>query len=525
MPKILLLAAATLAALTAPFATAHAQSPSPRDVARNARTWREAHEPQIVRELADLIAIPNVARDSANIRRNADALLAMLSKRGFTTRLLENGPYPPAVFGERRAPGATRTIVFYAHYDGQPVTLSEWTNPPWEPTLRTKTIEDGGTVIPIPSSGRLDPEARLYGRSASDDKAPIVAMLAALDALASNKTPLDVNLKVYLDGEEEAGDEHVRELLVRNKQLLAADAWLFADGPVHQSRKPQIVFGVRGVMGADLTVYGPTRPLHSGHYGNWAPNPAIRLANLLASMRDDDGRILIKGFYDDIAPISATERAALAKLPPVDEQLRAELGLGASEADNTSLGERIMLPSFDIRGLKSASVGAQAANVIPTEAQAALSFRLVPNQTPARVRQMVEAHMKAQGWTLVHPDSVTMEVRRAHPRLASLTWEDGYPALRTSLDAPVSKAVVQVATQALGEAPLLVPTLGGSLPLHDFAEVLQVPLLVVPIVNHDNRQHGANENVRLQNLWDGIELYAALFAGLGKAWAGVGMVP
>jgi acetylornithine deacetylase/succinyl-diaminopimelate desuccinylase-like protein len=489
-----------------------------RDVVRQVRAWHQPRQAQIVRELAALVAIPNLASDSANIRRNADTLVAMLSRRKFTARLLENGAYPPAVYAERRTPGATRTVMFYMHYDGQPVTPRQWTTPPWEPMVRTKALEAGGVPMPIPATGPVDGEARLYGRSSSDDKSPIVAMLAALDALDATRQRLSVNVKVFLDGEEEAGSEHVRPILERHKALLAADAWLFADGPVHQSRAQQIVFGVRGVTDAELTVYGPLRALHSGHYGNWAPNPAMRLATLLAAMRTDDGDIRIPGFLDDVAPIGDAERAAVARVPDVDAALRRELGLGATEGNNAPSALRIMRPSLDIRGLASGAVGAEAANAIPTEARASLSFRMVPNQTPARVRQLVEDFVRSQGWHLVPPGGATLEVRLAHPKVATLKWGDGYPALRTSLDAPVSRALIAVATEALGQPPVLMPTLGGSLPMNDFAEVMRVPLLVVPMVNHDNRQHTFDENLRLQNLWDGIELYAALMARLGTAW-------
>jgi acetylornithine deacetylase/succinyl-diaminopimelate desuccinylase-like protein len=432
--------------------------------------------------------------------------------------LLDNGPYPPAVFAERRTPGATRTVVFYMHYDGQPVTPTQWTTPPWEPVLRTRALEDGGTVMPMPAAGPVNGEARLYGRSTSDDKSPIVALLAAMDALDATGRRPSVHVKVFLDGEEEAGSEHVRGILERHRALLAADAWLFADGPVHQSRAPQLVFGVRGVIGAELTVYGPLRALHSGHYGNWAPNPAMRLASLLAAMRTDDGDITIPGYLDDVQPVSDAERAAVARIPDVDPALRRELGLAATEGNNTPSALRIMRPSLDIRGLAAGAVGAEAANAIPTEARASLSFRLVPNQQPARVRQVVEEFLRAQGWHLVPPGGATLDVRMAHPKVATLTWGDGYPALKTPLDAPVSRALTAVATEALGQPPVLLPTLGGSLPMHDFADVLRVPLVVVPMVNHDNRQHAADENLRLQNLWDGIELYAALVARLGAAW-------
>jgi acetylornithine deacetylase/succinyl-diaminopimelate desuccinylase-like protein len=512
---------AALALLPAPQVAAQ-QGPDPARVRLQVRTWREANEAGIVRELADLLAIPNNASDRVNIRRNADHLMAMLSRRGIATRLLEVEGSPPAVYGELTTPGATRTIVLYSHYDGQPVDPVKWASDPWTPVLRSRSLLEGGAEIPWPAPGqRVDPEARIYARSASDDKSPIVAMLAAIDALREARVPLSVNLKFFFEGEEEAGSDHLREMLTAHADLLRAEAWLFFDGPVHQSRRPKVDFGVRGVMGLTLTVYGPIRPLHSGHYGNWAPNPNVLLAHLLTSMRDLDGRILIPGFYDDVRPLTSGERAVLAKIPPMDHQLRMELGLTATEAGNAALVERILIPGLNVGGLQGGRTGAGGANLIGTESSAYIDFRLVPDQTPRKVREQVERHVAAQGYHLVRepPDSVT---RRTYPRIARMAWSDsGYPAFRTPLDHPVSQAVVRVAEQALGQPVIQFLSSGGSLPVYHFAEVLKVPLIFVPIVNHDNNQHGENENLRLQNLWDGIDLIAGLLARLGLEWRGI----
>jgi acetylornithine deacetylase/succinyl-diaminopimelate desuccinylase-like protein len=492
---------------------------SAAQIRQQIRQYREANEAAILTELRGLLAIPNVASDAANIRRNADLLVSMLERRGIRARLLETEGSPPAVYGELEAPGATRTVVLYAHYDGQPVDSARWASPAWRPVLRSRALQHGGAEIPFPEPGqRVDGEARIYARSASDDKSPIVAMLAALDALRSAGVPLSVNLKFFFEGEEEAGSDHLREMLTRHRELLRADVWFFMDGPVHQSRRPQISFGVRGVMGLNVTVFGPTRPLHSGHYGNWAPNPNVLLSHLIASLRDPDGRILIPGFYDDVRQISAAERAALGTVPLIDGQLRRELGLARTEAADAPLMERLMLPALNVGGLSGGRTGAGGANLISTEASAYIDFRLVPNQSPARVREQVTRFLTTQGWHVVTapPDSQT---RVTHPRVVRLAWSDsGYPAHRTSLDLPVSRALMETAQEALGRPVIQVPILGGSLPLYHFREVLGAPLITVPIVNHDNNQHGENENLRLQNLWDGIELIGGVLARLGIVW-------
>jgi acetylornithine deacetylase/succinyl-diaminopimelate desuccinylase-like protein len=465
----------------------------PHDAASAARDWRVKHEPQIVAELSAFVAIPNLASDRANIEHNAAALQEMFIKRGVFTKLLTMEGAPPLVLAIMPAakPSSSPTYTFYAHYDGQPVDPAQWATPPWEPVVR---------------------DGRLYGRSSSDDKAPIIAMLAALDALHAVNAQPSVNLKFVFEGEEEAGSPHLAAYLATYADELKTDGWLLCDGPVHQSRHMQLYFGARGVTDVEITVYGPARPLHSGHYGNWAPNPIVALTHLIDSMRDENAHILIQHFYDDVAPLSPAERDALAAIPPYDDEIKRELALGRTEGA-LPLNEAILQPALNLRGFLGGHVGAQASNAIPTEARASIDFRLVPAQTPERVRQLVEAHVAKQGFFIVRdePDAAT---RAAHPRVARLVWGAGYPAARTPLDAPLSRRVATVLTESGGVAPYRLPSLGGSVPMYLFTGGGKTPVVGVPIVNHDNNQHAANENVRLQNLWDGIEVFAALFSGL-----------
>ena len=509
MPSIRPLRSVALAALLALTA-----APPVRAQAPQVRQWRQANEHALLREYVDFVALPNVARNRDDIRRNADHLVGMMQRRGLNPRLLEteDGAAPPAVYGEWIVPGATRTIVLYAHYDGQPTDSAAWHGShPWRPVFRTARLDRGGQIAPLPAPGQpIDPEWRLYARSSSDDKAGVMAILSAVDALRAGGITPTSNLKFFFEGEEEAGSPHLDAILRRHAEILRADAWIIADGPVHQSGRKQVVFGVRGDVNVEMTVYGPLRPLHSGHYGNWAPNPAMMLAELLATMKDDDGRVTIAGWYDDVRPLGPLELDAMRALPAYDEQIMAELGIARAEGGGRTLAELIALPSLNVNGFESGGIAAGARNVIPTEATAVLDLRLVLGNDHRRQVQRLADHVRAQGW-LVLDRAPTPEERRAHPRIVRMAARGGgYNAERTPMDLPVSRAVMAAVQSTSAEPVYAVPTLGGSLPLSIISGALGTRTLTVPVVNHDNNQHAEDENLRLQNLWDGIETMAAV---------------
>ena len=476
-----------------------------------ARAYHHEHGARIVREFADLLTLPNDAADTENINANAAAIAAQFTDRGFRMELLRHENAPPLVYGRRNIRGAKRTIAIYVHYDGQPTEEANWTHPPFEPTLYTDAISNGGRRIDFPDDGaNVDPEWRLYARSASDDKAPIAALLAALDALEGANLKQTSNIVLVFDGEEERGSAHLDDYLLKHKKKFKdVDLWLFCDGPTHQSGRPQLVFGARGVTGLEITVYGPNRGLHSGHYGNWAPGPGWRLTRLLASMKDDDGRVLIDGFYDSVEELGVADYAAIANMPAVDEALRAEFGLAATEADNAPLAERIMLPALNLKGLKSAEVGDAARNIIPPTATASIGIRLVKGNDPQAMQTLVENHIAAQGYHIVREDP-DAEIRRTHPLIAKVAREGGYRAVRTSMDAPAASALARALALAAGDNLILNPGLGGTLPLYIFEDISDAPIVILPIANFDNNQHAADENIRLRNLFYGIEAYAAV---------------
>jgi acetylornithine deacetylase/succinyl-diaminopimelate desuccinylase-like protein len=482
------------------------------DSLREVRLYRLAHEGAVLDELVELLKIPNLASDSANIRHNAEVIAAAMQRLGLEPQQLEpqaTPNAPPLLYGEWRVPKAKRTLTLYAHYDGQPINPSEWITGPWTPTLRTAPIASGGTVIPADSPGRLDPQVRLYARGASDDKAGVIVILSAIEALrALHRQPTD-NLKIVFEGEEEAGSAHLKDILQEHRALFAAQLWVVCDGPVHQSGRKQVVYGARGDANVTLTVYGPIRPLHSGHYGNWAPNPALRLARLLSSMKDDHGQVLVPGWYDDVTPLGAAEMKAIAASTDYDETIRKELALGATET-SSPLNEAIARPSLNINGMRSGNVGAQASNMIPETATAVLDLRLVVGNDPHRQYDKLLSYVRAQGYYVIDREP-TAEERLAHPLIATMQLKPGsYAAARTPLDDSFARAIAN-AVQASSDQPIVqLPTSGGSLPLSIIDEALGTRSIVVGIANYDNNQHAANENIRLGNLWDGIDLYAAI---------------
>lgn len=485
--------------------------PAPAEMlasAAAAREWRMANEQGVVDQFSALLRLPNVARDKADILANAQHIITLFQDAGLQARLLETGQGNPAVYAERLVEGATSTVMVYIHYDGQPVNPDDWASDPWQPVMRDAMVEAGGKEVPM--TAPFDPEWRIFGRSAGDDKAPIIAMVSALKALDAAGISQTVNLKLFLDGEEEAGSPGLRAMLEAHKETLRADLWLFCDGPMHQSRRQHLVYGVRGSYGFNVTVFGADRPLHSGHYGNWAPNPIVLLTDLIRSMRDSSGRILIKGFHDQVRPLTLEEQAAVAASPRVDDQLIADLGIARPETEDR-IEMAILRPGLNLRGIQSGGVNKNSRNAIQTSATASIGLRLVPDQTPEFLRQAVESHIEEQGFRVIH-DEPGDEDRGSLQHLARVDWSSsgGYPAYRAAMDDPNALRLSRVLNELNKGELIQTPTMGGSLPIYVIEEVMGAPVLILPVANHDNNQHGANENLRLQNLWDAIETYAVV---------------
>ena len=479
------------------------------------RKYREQNEHAIITEYMSFLSLPNLAADTVNMKRNASMIMEMMKKRGIKNVQLLQAKSPgvaPAVYGESLVPGAKETIVFYAHYDGQPTDPSKWYPglSPFQPQLTNGPLYNKAAFIPVPPANvAFDPQWRIYARGASDDKAGVISILNAFAAINATGQKPSVNIKFFFEGEEEAGSDHLAEIFDANKTLLASDLWIICDGPVHQSGKKEVVFGVRGDTHVEITVFASKRPLHSGHYGNWAPNPAMELSHLLASMKKEDGEVVIKGFYDDVKPLTEQEKKAIAAIPPVEDQMKKELGFIEEERKGMGIAESTNWPSLNINGLQSANVGKLSANVIPTMAIASIDLRLVVGNDWQRQQQKVVDHVISKGYYIVDKEP-SDEERSKYSKIAKLSRSGGYNAQKTSMDLPIAQRVIAAVQSTTTEPLVLLPTAGGSLPLFIFEKHLGAKTITVPIANHDNNQHAENENIRIKNLWDGMETMAAL---------------
>ncbi len=468
-------------------------------------------------EFLDLLAIADVADNPADIQRNAAFLQQAFTRRGFKTQLLANPANRPLVLAELKAAAAgAKTLLLYIHFDGQPVIAEEWAQKsPFDPVVKQR--DEGGAWHEVAREKLLaqpfDPELRVFARAASDDKAPIAMLLTAIDMLtAQGKAPAS-NIKVILDSEEEIGSPSLAGVVKANAAAFKADALIILDGPVHGSGRPTLVFGNRGIAQATLVVYGPRSPLHSGHFGNYVPNPALRLAALLASMKDDSGRVLVEGYYDGIA-LTAGERAVLAATGDDEAALRKRAGIARAESVGATYQEALQYPSLNVRGMVSAAVGAKAANIVPSEATAELDLRTTPETDGRRLFDLIRKHIEKQGYHLT--DGPPSDADRAtYDKLASFRLGSVQSAERTPMDSPLARWAVAALKSATapdpGGDPVRIRMMGGTVPTDVLVDALHLPFIGVPTVNADNNQHAHDENLRIGNFISGTQtLYSLL---------------
>jgi len=459
--------------------------------------------------LKELLSIPNDAFYPEDIEKNVVWCENAFEKRGFSTQRLATKT-APLLLAERKHPNAKKTVLIYLQIDGQPTDSTRWfQESPYKPVLKKKSGDDW-QEIPWENISDYEDDWRVFARSTSDAKGPVAMFLTALDAATDENIVPNYNIKVIMDFEEELGSPQLPKAVKENSQLLKADMLIIYDGPRHITNKPTLTFGARGIATITLTTYGPVVPQHSGHFGNYAPNPALRLSKLLASMKDDEGRVLIPGFYDGIQ-IDGDTKKILKAVPDDELQINERLQIAEADKVGSYYQEAIQYPSLNIRGMQSGWIDEKVRTIIPGWARAEIDVRLVLETDPERLLKLVKDHIVGQGYYVIDREP-TKEERLEHKKIATFASEISYQSFRTDFDSEVGLWLRKALKNTFGEEPIMIRMSGGSIPISPFVITLGIPAVTVPTVNRDNNQHSPNENIRLGNYREGIKTMLAILA-------------
>ena len=437
-------------------------------------TYLTKNKQRFLDELCDLIRIPSVSADSKfnnDVRRAAEFVRDRLMEAGLDGAEVIDTPGHPIVFAQKMVDPSKPTVLVYGHYDVQPADPYElWDTPPFEPTIRNE---------------------RIYARGACDDKGQFYMHIKALEAMLATGN-LPCNVKVMIEGEEEVGSDHLGDFVIANREKLAADVILISDTSIISNDAPSIESGLRGLSYVEVEVTGPNRDLHSGVYGGGIDNPVNVLCQLIASLKDAEGRITIPGFYDKVIDLTDAERAELAKAPFDLDEYKRDLGVGDvfGEAGYSTNERTSIRPTLDVNGIWGGYTGEGAKTVLPSKASAKISMRLVPNQTPDEITALFTNHFQA-----IAPASVTVKVKPHH---------GGFPYV-TPTDSLEFEAASRAFEEAWGKKPI--PTRGGgSIPIVAlFEKELGIKSILMGFGLDADALHSPNESYGLFNFYKGIE--------------------
>ncbi|MFN8496310.1 MAG: M20/M25/M40 family metallo-hydrolase [Anaerolineae bacterium] len=444
----------------------------------NVFDYVDSNQQASIERLIDYVRRPSISAHGVGIAEVAAFLVDLLGGLGMRVEAIPTAGWPMILAERNDAPGKP-TVLIYGHYDVQPPDpLDAWVSPPFEPTVR---------------------DGRLYARGVGDNKGQHFANILGIEALLKVAGTLPVNVKVLLEGEEEIGSPHIADFVREHRERLKADLVITSDGPVHESGRACIHFGVRGIISFELRARGAKRDLHSGNFGGVAPNPIWTLVHLLATMKNDAGIVTIDGFYDRVQPPTPLERQALDSLPVDIERVKAELGLTTLDAprDRPFYDRLSCWPTMTVNGLHGGYGGPGTKTVLPSEAFAKCDVRLVEAMTVEDTFARIEAH-----------------VRQHAPDVEFIRQGSMEPS-KTPLESPFAEPIQKGIRAAQGEDPLLIPALGGSLPDYVWTKVLGIPAFLVPYANADESNHAPNENLELWRFIAGIKTGAAMLTYLG----------
>lgn len=410
----------------------------------------------------------------------------------------------PLLFAEKKVHEKLKTVLFYLQIDGQPADSTKWNQSnPFLPVLKEKDDRNNWSIINSKLlETEFNPEWRIFARSASDSKGPAMSFISALQILRDEKINPAFNIKVIMDFQEEMGSPSLPKAVTKNRKLLNADMLFIMDGTRHLSNLPTLTFGARGIATATLKVFGPRYPLHSGQYGNFAPNPVFEAARLLSGLKDETGKVTLEGFYDGIE-LSEKDKTQLNSIPESLDNIKTRLGIARADAVGSTYQEALQYPSLNIRGLNAAWVGDEVRTIIPAEVIAEIDMRLVPESDGERLMQLLKNHITAQGYHLV--DSIPSEKeRKNYSKLASFKYRLGSSPFRTDMDSQIGTYLEKAMQKVFDDDFIKMRTTGGSQPMAPFIKTLGIPAVSIRIPNPDNNIHSPNENLRIGNLLEGI---------------------
>ncbi len=463
-----------------------------------------------IEELKEFVAIPNDALYIEDIQKNIDWLSIKFKQRGFQTTILETES-SPLFFAEFPLDENKPTILFYMHFDGQSVDASKWNQEnPYEIVLKKQNGTNWEQLEWDNLNKEIDMNLKLFGRSTSDDKGPIVMFLNAIDLLQKNKKEIPFNVKVILDSEEEKSSKPLPKAVSDNRELLKANFLIINDGPVHYSEKPTLIFGCRGIASLSITTFGPLKPQHSGHYGNYAPNPVFRLAHLLSSMKDENGKVVIEGYYDGIE-IDESTSTILKNVPDDIEIIHNTLAINSPETVGSYYQESLQYPSLNVRGISSGWVGKQARTIVPERAIAEIDIRLVPEIEGEKLIELIKNHIQNQGYYITSEEP-TLEERKTHSKIVMLKEGSITDPFRTDLDNNYGLWIESVLNKTFNEDVVKIRIMGGTVPIAPFINELKIPAFILPMVNPDNNQHSPNENLKIELISYGLKTFYNLLS-------------
>jgi acetylornithine deacetylase/succinyl-diaminopimelate desuccinylase-like protein len=457
-----------------------------------------------------LVSIPNLPQNKESMIENIDWVANQYNMLDFKTTILPTSTIP-ILIAEKIFDPKLKTVLFYFHIDGQPVNPVSWNQKdPFTPVL--KEIDKNGVWKTIDwkklDEGIYD-EWRIFARAAADDKAPIIMLLEALRILKVKKNTPKFNVKVIFDPEEEYSSKALLSTLDKYKEHYASDFFIVMDGPAHNSNKPTVTFGCRGITTCSITTFGSKLPQHSGHYGNYVPNPVFNLANLLSSMKDEHGKVLIKDYYKGIE-IDVEATSLLERVPFNADELNNKLGIQTSEKVGGNYQESLQYPSLNVRQIGTSWKGKGLKTVIPEYATANIDVRLVPETDGKLQLQKIKKHIEQQGYYVLDRDP-TNEERQEYSKIVKFIASSRVVnSFRTSPDSDFGKKIRTNLEKKFGFDPIVIRLMGGTVPIVPLIKELNVPTLIVPMVNMDNNQHSPNENIRIGNIRQGIKTCLAI---------------